>query len=141
MGARGPVPKRTEARLGHVTKAEKGSRTKIAASGAVPVPETPAHLHEIAAQWFDSLKESAQSRYYEPSDWAAALLTAEAMTKMLNAKKFSSMAFSAVWSSMTDLLTTEGARRRARIEVEREQVEEETPPGVADIDAYREKAQ
>lgn len=134
----GPVPKRR--RTGHMTKAQKAEREPTVIPGTpVLAPMTPEGLHPIAARWFDSLRESGQAHFYEPSDWAAAELTAHAMTKMLNARTLSAMAFSAIWSAMGELLTTEGARRRVRATVERERVQEETPPGVSDIDAFRMK--
>ncbi len=45
---------------------------------------------------------------------------AEAMSRNLGQSKFSAQLFQSVMSAMTDLLTTEGARRRARVELERE---------------------
>jgi hypothetical protein len=134
----GPVPKRsTQRRRRNAPNVET-----VAATGTVAVPPTPSGLHPIAARWFDSLKESGQSTWYEPSDWAAAELVAHAMTKMLRARKFSSMAFTAVWSAMGELLTTEGARRRAKVEIERDQTEvDAAPPGVTAIEQYRKKAQ
>jgi hypothetical protein len=49
------------------------------------------------------------------------------------------MLFSAVLSGMTELLTTEGARRRARIELERVE-QPEQPAAVAIMEEYRRDA-
>ena len=94
--------------------------------------------HEIARGWYESLDESGQAQYFEPSDWQAARYVAEVMTKNLNAGRFSAMLFSSVWSAMTELLTTEASRRRVRMEVEREAGgPAEAPAGVTALDEYR----
>ena len=50
--------------------------------------------------------------------------------------------FAGILSGMAGLLTTEGDRRRAHIEIERVVKKAVvTPPGVADLRAFREKAQ
>jgi hypothetical protein len=49
------------------------------------------------------------------------------------------MLFSAVMAGMTELLTTEGARRRARVELECGEQPEE-PASVAIMDRYRKAA-
>jgi hypothetical protein len=135
MGARGPVPKRSSERR----RQNKESRADtVQAAGAVPVPALPKSAHSIARRWYRSLRMSGQAQYYEPSDWAAALLVAEQMGRLLEAgSAVGGPAFTALWSAMNDLMTTEGARRRARIEVERGAVQEEAPPGVSAIEEYR----
>jgi hypothetical protein len=136
MGTRGPIPKRQAEQMGHRTKAEKSAVETVAASGQVAIPSADPNWHDIAVDWFDSLKASGQAQFFEPSDWAAARYVAEVMTKNLNAGKFSAQLFASVWTAMSELLTTEGARRRVRVEVHR-QSEPEIPEGVAAIDAYR----
>jgi hypothetical protein len=64
-----------------------------------------------------SLAESGQSQFYEPSDWAVARYVAEVMSRNLADGNMSAVMFAAVMSAMTELLTTEGARRRARLEL------------------------
>ena len=78
---RGPVPKR---------QAERRRRNKdavvdtVVMEGAVK-PATLPHsvLHRVAREWYRSLKRSGQAQFFEPSDWAAAVLVAEAMSKVL----------------------------------------------------------
>jgi hypothetical protein len=102
----------------------------------VEIPPLPDHgVHEIARFWYESLKTSAQSQFYEPSDWAQALYLVAALTRALNTQPFTANSFTATWNAMNDLLTTEGARRRARLEVER--VTGEESPGVTAISEYR----
>lgn len=138
MGARGPVPKRSTQRR----RRNKDSKPESvqAAPAKVKRPAVAGHWHPIAKAWYRSLGESGQAQFFEPSDWEAARFVAETMTLNLKAKRFSAQLFAAVWSAMTDLLTTEGARRRARIEIEREVdkvVVDDGESEVAQLDAYR----
>lgn len=104
---------------------------------ASPVPLLPDGTHPIARAWYESLQVSGQAPLYEPSDWAAAVFVAESMTRLLRGRKLSAVGFAAVWSAMGELLTTEGARRRVRIELEREEPEEEE--GADELAAARER--
>ena len=137
---RGPVPKRSDRRMGH-HKPEGPPIGKGMAGDAPGIPEPHEDWHPIALDWYESLADSGQSQYYEASDWATAVYVAEAMSRNLSAGKFSAQLFQSVHSAMTELLTTEGARRRARIELERHNNEVVTEdPKVALMDAYRQAA-
>jgi hypothetical protein len=127
------VPKRSEERR---RRNKSGETERVAMDGDVLVPAPHENWHPIAHDWYCSLAASGQSQFFEPSDWEAARYVAEVMTKNLEGK-FSAVAFAAVWSAMTDLLTTEGARRRVRLEVERGGGEVEEPAGVTAIAQYR----
>lgn len=136
----GPVPKRSDQRRRR-NVSDGPTLTKGASGGAPAVPEADPEWHRIAADWFESLKDSGQSHYYEASDWATAVYVAEAMSRNLKSGKFSAQLFQAVQSAMTELLTTEGARRRARVELEREMSEERpADPAVALLAEYRKAA-
>ena len=120
MGARGPVPKRIEERLGHVSSADKEAVERVPVTGTVVVPAADEAWHPIARRWYDSLPGSGQAQFYEPSDWATAAYLAEAMSRNLHAgQRFSAQLFAAVMSGMSNLLVTEGDRRRVRLELER----------------------
>lgn len=136
MGDRGPIGKRSEELMGHRSKEEKASVTKAPGAAEVPVPEPKDYWHPIAADWYRALGESGQSRFYEPSDWAAAQYAAEAMSRNLEQGRFSAQMFAAVWSAMNDLLTTEGDRRRVRMELQRPS-KNDGPAGVTVLDDYR----
>jgi len=131
------VPKREDERRRR-NKNEDGIETTTVKvdEGPVKAPDVDTEWHPIAQEWFSSLRESAQSRFYEPSDWATAKYIAEAMSKNLKQGKISGQLFAAVMSAMTDLLTTEGARRRARMEIERGPDSSE-PAGVTALNDYR----
>lgn len=96
-----------------------GETVPVVLNRGLPVPDPPVGAHAIAVAWYEALKVSGQAIYFEPSDWAAALLVVEVMTRNLAGRRFSAELFGRVWTAMTDLLTTEGARRRVRIEIER----------------------
>lgn len=121
MGTRGPVPKRTSQRLGHLTKAEKSESTTVKASGPVKIPDPDPLWHPLARDWYVSLGESAYHKLMEPSDWAAARLVAGEVTRMLELPPNAAL-FGKVWAAMGELMTTEGARRRLKVEVERRQL-------------------
>ncbi len=78
MGSRGPVPKRSEHSRSHRSKAEQALVQKSSAPVA-PVVQPPAEdgWHSMAADWYRSLAESGQARFYEASDWQTARIWAE----------------------------------------------------------------
>ena len=131
MGTRGPVPKRSSERR----RRNKDSQVEsVVYVGSVEVPPAEGHWHPIAVGWYESLSESGQSQFFEPSDWAQARFVAEAMTKNLESSRFSSELFKAILAGMADLLTSEAARRRVRLEIER-QLDE--PGEVTDLDEFK----
>lgn len=132
MGTRGPVGKRVDQKLGHISKAERESVTKVSVGGGFTPPMEPEeNWHPIAKNWFRSLANSGQVFFYEPSDWHTAYYVAEAMDRSLNGvsydkesgkyvkTRFSGQLFSAIMSGMASLLVTEGDRRRVGVELER----------------------
>jgi hypothetical protein len=135
VAAHGPVPKRTSQRLGHLTKAQRAEAKVVKAAGAVDIPAADDSWHQLAKDWYRSLAESAQKSLMEPSDWAAAHLTAAEMTRMLELPPNAAL-FGKIWAAMGELMTTEGARRRLRLEVERRPVTG-VPAPVAQMDDYR----
>jgi hypothetical protein len=138
VGKRGPVPKRSSERRRR--NKESKTQTAPAQSGAVVKrPPVSSHWHPIAKSWFKALDDSGQSQFFEPSDWQAARYVAEFMTRHLKGNRPSAQLFAAIWAAMTDLLTTEGARRRVRLEIERDSGEEKPPAGVTALADYREK--
>lgn len=136
----GPVPKRSDQRRRRNTP-EGPPLVKGAAGESPDIPDAHDGWHPIAHDWFESLKVSGQAQYYEASDWATAVYVAEAMSRNLASGKFSAQLFQSVSSAMTELLTTEGARRRARVELQREMADERpADPAVALMEDYRKAA-
>jgi len=118
------VPKRSDRR---VRRNKGGEVERIAVDeGPVEAPPLGFVTHDIAMDWYHSLAESGQARYFEPSDWQAARMVAHEVGRMLNRREPSGQLLSSIWSAMGDLLTTEAARRRVRMEIERDQASTDT---------------
>lgn len=150
-GSGGPVPKRSDQRR---RRNKTEPVTKAQGNGSKP-PPADSKWHPVAKRWFQSLKQSGQSRFYEESDWALAFLLAESISRELKPQLVGTTADGepifwnqppkgaslAAWlKAMSSLLVTEGDRRRIRMELE-------TPPAVdpaeeaavADLDDYRKR--
>jgi hypothetical protein len=120
--SRGPIPKRSDQRIRR-NRPDVEIET-VSAIGVVQVPEFDlSDVHPLVNELFLSLKDSAQSRFYEPSDWAYAKFTLHFADVLLKSSRPSGQLLSTVQTMLTDLLLTEGARRRVRLEVERNQSE------------------
>lgn len=118
MGGRGPVPKRSSERQRR-NKPEV-EITTIEVSGPADQPELGLEdPHPIIVDLWHSLAESAQAEFYEPSDWQFARFTLHFASDLLKAGRPSAQMFQGVTSALSDLLVSEGARRRLRMEVER----------------------
>ncbi|WP_225448343.1 hypothetical protein [Streptacidiphilus sp. P02-A3a] len=137
----GPVPKRSDQRRRRNTD-DGPALVKAPAAKAPAIPRADADWHPIARRWYDSLRKSGQAQFYESSDWMTAVYLAEAMSRNLGQTKFSAQLFQSVMAGMTDLLTTEGARRRARVELQREDAADDPREAarVTLMDAYRKAA-
>lgn len=168
MGSRGPVPKHPDQRrrrnvkkAAPVKKAAKKSTAKASdvttlptppRPKRVPVPRAQAGWHPVALAWYKSLADSGQSKFYQPSDWATAVLIAESMSRDLNPQMVSVLqegpsagevvmeiiplkgaSLAAYLKAMSLLLVTEGDRRRMELVLDQ--------PGQAeDPEAKRAKA-
>ena len=152
-GRGGPVPKRSDQRHGHRAKADSEAIDRVPADAEVPVPPADDRWHVIARRWYESLAGSAQSYFYEPSDWATAFLIAESISRDLKpqfvgiseasgepifeAIPMKGASLAAYLKAMTALLVTEGDRRRSRVELERTRAPVEEAPDVSWIDGAR----
>ncbi len=136
---RGPVPKRSAERRRR-NRDSRPERIEVEEAAQVNVPRLPQATHPIARRWYRSLRESSQATLFEPSDWAAALLLAESLTRLLQAPQLSASGLDVCWRAMGDLLTTEASRRRARVEVDRVSVQKRAQ-NVTVIDDYRDRLQ
>ncbi|WP_458452870.1 phage terminase small subunit [Mycobacteroides abscessus] len=123
------MPKREDQR---VRRNEQEIPTeKVVALGKVPVPDLGLeNPHPFVVEFYESIRQSAQSNYYEPSDWQFARLTMYALNEELNAvyqsgdnkgkkKPLGVMKLQVLNQMMSTLLLTEGDRRRVRMEIER----------------------
>lgn len=155
-GAGGPPPKRSGQR--RRTNKQAVPTEKAAGASKVSRPRVDSKWHPVAKRWFQSLGESGQAAFYEPSDWATAYVIAEAMSRELNPQPMvvgggkdayvemvtlpPKGASLAAWlKAMTSLMVTEGDRRRLRLELERPGGAEEAPADVSQLDEYRRRLQ
>lgn len=142
MGSRGPIPKRSEERRrrNKVDGPELVTAPSGPPAGLPDLPDPDPNWHEIATDWYLSLRESGQAAFYEPSDWAVARYVAELMSRALSSDRPPNGQYvAALNSAMSSLLTTEGDRRRARMELERKKPGPKLAP-VKPLDAYRDIA-
>lgn len=117
-GTRGPIPKRSNERIRR--NAEGKNVEKVTAIGAVMIP--PLNLddpHPIITDLYRSLTESAQRKYYEPSDWQYARLTLHFADQLLKSSRPSAQLLATVNQMLNSLLVSEGDRRRVQLEIER----------------------
>ena len=97
-------------------------------------------VHPLAADWYESLRTSGQAEFYTSSDWQTARIWTELLSRTLKKNAPSAMMVQAWASGATELLTTEGARRRMRIELERAKpVDVDEQAAVAKISEYRKR--
>lgn len=117
MGNRGPIPARSDERRRR--NQPETPIERVALDGEVEIPAADEAWHPTAAAWYRALNESGQSRFYEPSDWANAHFCARLMSDALLDEKINAQLVGQIRGLMADLLTTEGARRRVGIELDR----------------------
>lgn len=132
MGSRGPIPKRSTERIGHATKAKDKAERKVVSDTVVEPGKVNPKWHPIARQMFESLKQPETVQFMLISDWAAARDAAQTLT--LAYKTLSAEIFKIADRKWERLLLTESSRRRAGIEVERRNPEQEgvAPESVVD---------
>lgn len=117
----GPPPKRSDQRRRRNKPDESQPKLTVVKDDvprrAVKPPRVSPSWHPLMKDWFRSLKESRQSMFYEPSDWQTARLLAEVMSEELNSEKGVKASMLAEFNSAAgSLMTTEGERRRLRVE-------------------------
>lgn len=119
MGVYGPVPKRDDERIRRNKPDVETTTIKI--DGPVIIPELGIDdPHPIVAEFWDSLKISGQSKYYESSDWIYAKLVLTLIHQSLTSLGYISAAQLQQYNAMfSNLLVCEGDRRRVRMEIER----------------------
>lgn len=122
----GPIPNRSE-NLSRKDNANRANRPPLVKGVLKPVtiPEPDPEWHPIARMMWDSLARSGQSDFYQDSDWAYAYNACEELDKYKRAGRRSAQMFAALQSCWTNLMFTEGDRRRLRIELGEENPEAE----------------
>lgn len=127
------------------------------AAKPVLMPDPDPDWHAVATMIYESLPESGQSIFFEPSDWAAAYLICESISRDLSEQyvnigtalepemekqkvPMKGANLAAYLKGLGELGVTEGARRRLSIELTRatKTGPGELPEGVTDIATARE---
>jgi hypothetical protein len=101
---------------------------KITVIGQVPIPDLDiVNPHPLVVDLYDSLKVSAQNKFYEPSDWQTARVAMYTLNQQLTAtykdgspRMISAVTLQVINQMFSQLMMTEGERRRARLEIERQ---------------------
>nr|DAU09042.1 MAG TPA: hypothetical protein [Caudoviricetes sp.] len=136
---RGPVPKRSDQRRRR-NKPEAAPAVVVAMGQQVVKPPTEDRAwHPYAKDWFRALKRSGQSQFYQESDWREAKLVAWLITQELSSPTGARAGMMDVIFSRADaLMTTEGARRRLRVELITPKVTDEAKEATVSImEQYR----
>jgi hypothetical protein len=121
---------RTGAGSGHGDDPRFIKVTSGEASGRdFPIPTADKGWHPKARSWYNSLKLSGQSVFWEPSDWATAVAAADAYNVFLRTHNASILAQFVRLSERLGATLTD--RKRGRIELE-EPVQEDEDEKAAD---------
>jgi hypothetical protein len=118
---KGPIPKRSEERVRRNKTGEDGLELEvITLPGKVEVPELNlGHVaHPLVVSLWESLPESGQTKWWEPSDWQYARIVMYAIDELVQTG-MTAMKLAAVDAMMSKLLLTEADRRRVKIEIKR----------------------
>lgn len=159
----GPVGKRDEERRRRNKSETETIKVNLdeVLKGEVEIPAPDEEWHRLARDWYLSLAESGQAIFYEPSDWMTAYLLAEVLDRWLKPQdvkvgqtgsegaekgggdvtyvfeqKIIAMpgaTLNALLKGMSSLMTTEGERRRLKIELDRKAAQDAVLGGEAQI--------
>ncbi|WP_226351346.1 MULTISPECIES: hypothetical protein [unclassified Pseudonocardia] len=134
------MPKRTEQKHGHHTAEDK--LVQKAPAGAEPVWHKPDPAwHPRARELYRAARESGQARFYEQSDIAILCYVCDALTRSLRDNRFSGQLFHSVMSAMNDLAMSEGARRRVKLELQRDDADDTSEVDAAIAELSHQHAQ
>ena len=123
-----PIPKRDDQRRNKATRKADKVYTR---DGDLPVKQPPAPKEwcKPARDWYTSLSTSAQAVFYEDSDWQTALAAGWLYDDWHHTRRATT--FGEFRMLCSQLMATEGERRRARLESHRNASEEEKRGAVA----------
>lgn len=165
MGNRGPIPKRSENRRRRnkperetVRAKSKGTAAKTTREaadkkpaeptlnrnffnedGTVKAPPFSKDWHPLAKRLWSSVRESGQSRFYQPSDWAVLYTLMDDLTYYKSLEKRPTMLLQTIMTTLTSLLLTEGDRRRLQIELTRPDKVDEAEENVVVMQSWEKR--
>jgi hypothetical protein len=118
-GHNGPIPKRSDERI-------RRNKPEVEVDHVEPIVdfvEVPdlgiSDPHPLIKDFYESLKDSGQSRFYEPSDWQYARITLHFLDRLVKSSKPSGQMLATVNTALSNLMVSEGDRRRLRMEIDR----------------------
>lgn len=134
----GPIPNHSSD-LSRASNANRANRPPLVKGIAkkVDIPDPDLNWHKVAKMVWDSLEQSGQSDFYQQSDWAVAYMMCDTISEYRKATRRSAQMLQSIQTMMTNLMLTEGDRRRLRIELGEEPREEESP-GLAAVASLQE---
>ena len=128
-----PIPKRSSERIRR-NKTEPVTTIRVLGDVEIPPLGIEDPLPETVRFWV-SLHESAQTRFFEPSDWWRARFTAREIDQYERNPRRPALKLAEINKMCSDLLMGEPDRRRNRVEVERASEVVEKPVGASE--SYR----
>lgn len=135
LGSRGPVGKRRDQVHGHRSQDELAVDKAPAGDELVWYDVDPAWCDD-AKRTYESFRASGVIVFWEQSDVAQLHFLCTEITRYRQLGKFSGQGLQAILSGLTELGATEGARRRMKIELQRDtgpQGESETDVAIAEL--------
>lgn len=135
----GPLAKPPEDRQRRNKTGEDGLADEMFhLEGKVNIPEGVSFENPMVQRMWDALQESVNVMFYEPTDWAYAILCLTTWDSVLNDGKVpGAMLLVALDGMMANLLVTEKDRRKLRIHARRDR--EQRKDEVKASDFYKEQ--
>jgi hypothetical protein len=85
-------------------------------------PEADPGWHPVIIAWYNGMREGPEAEFLTPAGWAFCAYLAVRESRNLELARPSAQTSALFVASQADLLTTEGSRRRLRVELDRRQV-------------------
>lgn len=134
----GPVPKRSENRRRRNKPADGLKVVHAQGQKTVKIPPVRAKWHPMMKQWYQSLKTSGQAQFYQDSDWATAVMWCHVMSEHLaTGEPVKAAVMEAFTKAAGSLMTTEGERRRLRVELTAAEAPAEDHATLSVISGYK----
>jgi len=127
-GPRGPIPMREDERQRRNAPDMPVEHVQVQGEVEVPDLDLPDGLHPLVVDLYKSMGISGQAAYFEPTDWQMARVTSYFLNKLLNSSKPSAQMLDVVNKMLSNLMVTEGERRRLRLEIERSKPQDTANP-------------
>jgi hypothetical protein len=127
-GPRGPIPKREEERERRNAPDMPVEHVQVEGEVDIPALGLSDTLHPLVVDLYESMGISGQAAFFEPTDWQMARVTSYFLDKLLKSSKPSAQMLDVVNKMLSNLMVTEGERRRLRLEIERAKPPEASNP-------------